>query len=99
MSIVHNNPATPPEKLMTMTSLWPFTNWEMDLIGALPIGKGSMKYAMVIVDYFTKWIDARPLKSIAAKKIVKFCYKNIVCLWNSPQDLTKQWSTVGLSRV
>ena len=43
-----------PEELTTMTSLWPFAVWGIDLIGWLPKGRGSVQYAVVVVDYFTK---------------------------------------------
>ena len=42
------------EELTTMTSPWPFAVWGIDLIGQLLKGRGSVQYAMVAVDYFTK---------------------------------------------
>lgn len=69
----------PPEKLTIMTSPWPFAIWGINLIGSLPIGTGNVKYTVVSVDYFTKWVEAEPLNSITARKMVKFCYKNIIC--------------------
>lgn len=50
-----------------------------DLIRLLPTGASGIKYAVVLVNYFTKWVAAEPLKSITTGKMVKFCYKNIVC--------------------
>ena len=41
-------------QLISMTSSWPFTVWRIDLIGQLPKGRGSVQYAIVAVDYFTK---------------------------------------------
>ena len=61
-----------------MTSPWPFVVWGIDLIGRLPKGKGSMQYAVVAVDYFTKCVEAETLASITPIKIKKFVYKNIV---------------------
>ncbi|XP_074326646.1 uncharacterized protein LOC141664586 [Apium graveolens] len=52
-----------------ITSLWPFAVWGIDLIGELPKGKGGVKYAVVAVDYFTKWAEAEPLATITAAKL------------------------------
>ena len=52
-----------------MVSPWPFAVWGIDIIGALPVGKGGVKYVVVAVDYFTKWAEAEPLATITAKKI------------------------------
>ncbi|XP_060972549.1 uncharacterized protein LOC133038419 [Cannabis sativa] len=51
-----------------MQSSWPFAIWGIDLIGQLPKGKGEVQYAVVAVDYFTKWTDAEPLATITSKK-------------------------------
>ena len=42
------------EELISMTSLWSFAVWGIDLIGWLPKGRGSVQYVIVVVDYFTK---------------------------------------------
>lgn len=40
---------------MFITSSWPFAQQGVDIVGPMAPGKGSMKFIMVIVDYFTKW--------------------------------------------
>ncbi|XP_030479564.2 uncharacterized protein LOC115696818 [Cannabis sativa] len=51
----------PPSQLNSITSPGPFAVWGIDLTGELPKGKGGVKYAIVVVDYFTKWDEAKPL--------------------------------------
>ena len=58
-----------------MTSPWPFTVWGINLIGSLLVGKKGVKDAIVVVDYFTKWIKAEPLASITTKKFLDFVIK------------------------
>lgn len=41
-----NIPYQPPERLITMTSPWPFAQWGLDLIGHIPKGKGHTSYAL-----------------------------------------------------
>ena len=67
-----------PKKLTSLTSLWPFTIWEIDLIGQLPKGRGSIQYVVVAINCFTKWVEAEALTSITPAKIKEFIYKNIV---------------------
>ena len=43
-----------------------------------------MKYLVVAVDYFTKWIEVKPLAKIIAQKIEDFTWKNIVCKFELP---------------
>ena len=44
------------EELQTpIGSPWPFDQWGIDLVGPLPMAKGQVKFAVVVVDYFTKW--------------------------------------------
>ena len=61
-----------------MTSPWSFAVWRIDLIGQLLKGRGSVQYAVVAIDYFTKWVEAEALASITPAKIKKFVYKNII---------------------
>ena len=42
---------------------------------------------MVAVNYFTKWIEARPLATIFSKKIQDFVWEAIICRYNIPQEI------------
>ncbi|KAM6577622.1 hypothetical protein CsatB_029459 [Cannabis sativa] len=70
-----------------MRSPWPFAVWGIDLIGSLPTGKGGVKYAIVAVDYYTKWTEAEPMKTIIAKKSLDFVIKYIVCRYGLPHNI------------
>jgi hypothetical protein len=48
-------------------------------VGPFLQGKGVVQFAVVAVDYFTKWAKADALSSITAKYIEKFLWKNIIC--------------------
>ena len=58
-----------PEELISMTSPWLFTVWEIDLISRLPKGRGNLQYVVVAVNYFTKWVEVEALASIIPVKI------------------------------
>ena len=78
------------KELTTMTNPWPFAPfvvWEINLIGQLPKGRGSVQYTMVAVDYFTKWVEAEALASIMPSKIKEFVYKKIVYRYGMPHTI------------
>ncbi|CAL9003330.1 unnamed protein product [Prunus brigantina] len=79
-----NIPQLPAEPLTAMVSPWPFAQWGLDLIGPMPEGKGQVKYAVVAVDYFTKWAEAEALATITAARIETFVWQNIVCRFGIP---------------
>ncbi|XP_016651530.1 PREDICTED: uncharacterized protein LOC107881692 [Prunus mume] len=70
-----------------MVSPWPFAQWGLDLIGPMPEGKGQVKYAVVAVDYFTKWAEAEALATITAARIEAFVWQNIVCRFGIPNAI------------
>jgi hypothetical protein len=51
---------------------WPLLRWGMDLVGPLPTAQGNSLFAAVADDYFTKWVEAKPLANIKAQTIQKF---------------------------
>jgi hypothetical protein len=44
----------------------------LDLLGLLPPAQGNLKYAVVAVEYFSKWIQAKPLATITSATVQKF---------------------------
>ena len=65
----HDQPA---EQQTSILSPWPFAQWGIGLVGPLPIAKGQVRFAVITVDYFTKWAEAEPLATITEKKIEIF---------------------------
>jgi len=41
----------------------------MNLVGPLPTTQGNYKYAVVAVEYFTKWAEAKPLINITSEAV------------------------------
>jgi len=50
----------------------PFARVGLDIIGPMPTTQNGNKFIIVLVDYFTKWIEASPLKNIEAKDVINF---------------------------
>nr|GEV39821.1 reverse transcriptase domain-containing protein [Tanacetum cinerariifolium] len=51
--------------------------WMTPLVEYLTEGK--VKFLIVAVDYFTKWIEAKPVATITGSQVKKFVWDNIVC--------------------
>jgi transposase InsO family protein len=47
-----------------------------------------LKYVVVAVEYFSKWIEAKPLATITSAIIQKFFWQNIVCRFGVPKAIT-----------
>jgi hypothetical protein len=43
-------------------------------VGPLTTAQGNYKYAVVSVEYFTKWIEAKPLVNIVAAGLGRFSW-------------------------
>ena len=41
-------------------------------MGPLPREKGGVQFAVVAIDYFTKWVEVEALVNIIAKSIERF---------------------------
>ena len=46
-----------------------------------------MKFLVVSIDYFTKWVEAEALATITKKNVHNFIWKNIICRYGIPRVL------------
>lgn len=84
------NIPTPPEA--------PFVRVGLDLIGPLDVTRQNNQYIVVLVDYFTKWVEAKPLQRIESKDIIQFLtdvfsrhgIPEILVTDNGPQFISKE---------
>ncbi|GKB97669.1 reverse transcriptase domain-containing protein [Tanacetum coccineum] len=67
------------QNLTPITSPWPFYKCGIDIAGPFSKGPGKVKFLIVAIDYFTKWIEAKPVATITGAQIKKFMWDKIVC--------------------
>ncbi|GJU70502.1 reverse transcriptase domain-containing protein [Tanacetum coccineum] len=48
---------------------------------------GKVKFLIVAIDYFTKWIKAKSVATITGNQIKKFVWDNIVCRFGLPGEI------------
>nr|GEV60393.1 reverse transcriptase domain-containing protein [Tanacetum cinerariifolium] len=69
----------PQQPLTSITAPWPFYKWGIDIAGPFLEGPGKVKFLIVAMDYFTKWIEAKAMATITGGQVKKFVWDNIVC--------------------
>ncbi|GJX14744.1 reverse transcriptase domain-containing protein [Tanacetum coccineum] len=80
----------PQQNLTPITSPWPFYKWGIDIAGPFPEGSGKVKFLIVSIDYFTNWIEAKPIATITGNQVKKFIWDNIVCRFGLPGEIHPQ---------
>ncbi|KAJ3704748.1 hypothetical protein LUZ61_008453 [Rhynchospora tenuis] len=80
-------PRQPPHSMQSIASPWPFDVWGIDLLGPFPHGQGNVKFLVVAVEYFTKWIKAKLLATISSQKVVDFVRHQIVYRYGLPHTI------------
>ena len=73
--------------LNSLSSPWPFAQWGLDTIGPFPKAARNKRYLLVGTDYFTKWVEPKPLTNIRDADAKKFVWKNIVTWFGIPHTL------------
>ena len=47
----------------------------------------QLKFLVVSIDYFTKWVEVEALATIIEKSIRNFVWRNIICRYGIPRVL------------
>ncbi|XP_071699831.1 uncharacterized protein [Rutidosis leptorrhynchoides] len=55
----------PRYPMIPVASPWSFCKWAIDIVEPFPAGPWGVKFLVVAIDYFTKWVEAKPLKTIS----------------------------------
>jgi transposase InsO family protein len=77
---------------------WPFRGWGIDMIGMInpPSSKGH-KFILVATDYFTKWVEAIPLKKVDSGDAIQFVQERIIYRFGIPQTITTDQGSIFVS--
>ena len=52
-----------------MTAPWPFAQWGLDIMGSFLTTIRQLKFLVVGINYFTKWVEAKALATITEKNV------------------------------
>ena len=53
-------------------------------MGPFLLGKKLLKFLIIAIDYFTKWVEVELVTMITEAKITSFVWKNIICRFGVP---------------
>ncbi|BFG30773.1 hypothetical protein CerSpe_170470 [Prunus speciosa] len=66
----------------------PFKGWVMDVIGQIhPKSSKGHKFILVATDFFTKWVEAVPLKQVTQAEVIEFIEKSIIHRFGLPESI------------
>ncbi|CAL8112722.1 unnamed protein product [Prunus armeniaca] len=90
-----------PAGLMNLiVKAWPFRGWAMDVIGQIhPKPSKGHKYILVATDFFTKWVEAVPLKQIIEVEVIEFIEKNIIHRFGLPESTMTDRGTIFMDEA
>ena len=74
----------PGGNLNPILSPWPFAQWGQDIIRLFPQALGNIRYVVVVMGCFTKWVEAEALANIRDVDVKNFIWKNIVTRFGVP---------------
>ena len=66
---------------------YPMERIGLDICGPYPVSKKGNRYLMVVSCYFTKWVDAIPLKSQEAKYVASKLVNRFISIFGVPLQL------------
>ena len=70
-----------------MMAPWPFAQWGLDIVEPFPTAVRQLKFVVVGINYFTKWVEAEALATITEKNMQSFVWRFIVCRFGIPRVL------------
>nr|GFB71468.1 reverse transcriptase domain-containing protein [Tanacetum cinerariifolium] len=59
----------------------------IDIAGPFPEGPGKVKFLIVTMDYFTKWVEAKTMATITGGLVKRFVWENNVCRFGIPGEI------------
>jgi hypothetical protein len=71
----------PVDVMNSIVKSWPFRGWGLDFIGEIHPGSSkSHWFILVAMDYFTKWIEAVPLRNMTHQEIISFVQEHTLSI-------------------
>ncbi|KAL0305362.1 UNVERIFIED_CONTAM: hypothetical protein Sangu_3035800 [Sesamum angustifolium] len=75
----------PPMLLHHTVASWPFDAWGLVVVGPLTKSSGGHLYILAATDYFSKWVEAVPLKEVNKENVADFIHTHIIYRYGVPR--------------
>jgi transposase InsO family protein len=94
------NPVGQPQRVHpNLLATHPWQVIAVDITGPFPDTKHKYRYVLVIIDVFTKFVEAVPLRSISTKSIANAIITRIICRYGAPRALLSDLGSNFISRL
>uniref|UniRef100_A0A2N9E761 RNA-directed DNA polymerase n=1 Tax=Fagus sylvatica TaxID=28930 RepID=A0A2N9E761_FAGSY len=93
-NLIHSHPTG----LQNMTTPWPFHTWGLDLIGPINPASGGCIWILVATEYFTKWVEAIPLRKATGAAVANFIREHIITRFGIPYKLVTDNGTPFINK-
>jgi hypothetical protein len=78
---------TPAQPVQLIAPSWPLQRWGIDNVNRLTVTQGNYTFTIVAVEYFTKWVEAKPLTNVSSVSIINFFWQNIIWHYGVPRHV------------
>ncbi|RDX65363.1 pol, partial [Mucuna pruriens] len=75
-----------------------FYVWDIDFMGPFPVSYGN-SYILLVVDYVSRWVEAKATKTNKAKVVMEFLKSNIFCKFGVPKALISEQGSHFCNRI
>lgn len=85
--VAKKDPSGKGRSMQVYDSGSPFERVQMDILGPLPMSTTGNRYLLLVIDCFTKWVEAFPLKNIKATTIADVFVKQFISRHGVPLEV------------
>uniref|UniRef100_A0A2N9H6T6 Integrase catalytic domain-containing protein n=1 Tax=Fagus sylvatica TaxID=28930 RepID=A0A2N9H6T6_FAGSY len=89
---------THPTSLQNMATPWSFHTWGQDLIDPINPAFSGYIWILVTVEYFTKWVEAIPLRKATGATVANFIREHIIAHFGIPYKLISDNGTPFINK-
>uniref|UniRef100_A0A2N9IPM6 Integrase catalytic domain-containing protein n=1 Tax=Fagus sylvatica TaxID=28930 RepID=A0A2N9IPM6_FAGSY len=75
------------QEKINMATPWPFHTWGLDLIGPINPASGGYIWILVATEYFSKWVEAIPLRKATGAAVANFIREHIITRFGIPHKI------------
>ena len=76
-----------------------FSRWHIDILSGLPTTKDKFKHILVVVDSYSKWMEAHPLNTQEATEVAVVLYREVVSRYGAPRTLVSDREQTLMSKL
>nr|XP_023913298.1 uncharacterized protein K02A2.6-like [Quercus suber] len=81
-----------------MTTPWAFHTWGLDLIRPINPPSNGYTWILAATEYFTKWVEAIPLKKATKVAVANFIREHIITRFRIPRRLINDNGTPFINK-